>query len=161
MTESLKTRLFSWWFNFFPAYRRTGGRITYIAGDLHEIRVKLPLNWKTRNYVGSLFGGSMYGAIDPIYMIMLIKLLGPEYIVWDKAATIQFKKPGQKTLYARFVVCKEELEDVRRRLTTEPSLNRTYQVDLTDSDGEVYASFEKTLYMRRKEKTKETKILEE
>jgi len=157
MTESLKTRLFRWWFNFFPAYRRTGGRITYIAGDLHEIRVKLPLNWKTRNYVGSLFGGSMYGAIDPIYMIMLIKLLGPEYIVWDKAATIQFKKPGQKTLYARFEISQEELVDVRRRLTTEPSLNRTYQVDLTDSDGEVYASFEKTLYMRRKEKTKETK----
>ena len=157
MTESLKTRLFRWWFNFFPAYRRTGGRITYIAGDLHEIRVKLPLNWKTRNYVGSLFGGSMYGAIDPIYMIMLIKLLGPEYIVWDKAATIQFKKPGQKTLYARFEISQEELVDVRRRLTTEPSLNRTYQVDLTDSDGEVYASFEKTLYMRRKDKTKETK----
>jgi len=157
MTESLKTRFFRWWFNFFPAYRRTGGRITHIAGDLHEIRVKLPLNWKTRNYVGSLFGGSMYGAIDPIYMIMLIKLLGPEYIVWDKAATIQFKKPGQKTLYARFEISKEELVDVRRRLTTEPSLNRTYQVDLTDSDGEVYASFEKTLYMRRKEKTKETK----
>ena len=157
MPESFKSRLFRWWFNFFPAYRRTSGRITYIAGDLYEIRVKLPLNWKTRNYVGSLFGGSMYGAIDPIYMIMLIKLLGPEYIVWDKAATIQFKKPGQQTLYARFVVSKEELEDVRRRLTTEPSLNRTYQVDLTDSDGEVYASFEKTLYMRRKEKTKETK----
>ena len=157
MAESLKTRLFRWWFNFFPAYRRTGGRITYIAGDLHEIRVKLPLNWKTRNYVGSIFGGSMYGAIDPIYMIMLMKLLGPEYIVWDKAATIQFKKPGEKTLYARFVVSKEELVDVRRRLTTEPSLNRTYQVDLTDSDDEVYASFEKTLYMRRKDKTNETK----
>ena len=99
----------------------------------------------------------MYGAIDPIYMIMLMKLLGPEYIVWDKAATIQFKKPGQKTLYARFVIRKEELEDVHKRLSTEPSINRTYQVDLTDSDGEVYASFEKTLYMRRKDKTKETK----
>ena len=157
MAESLKTRFFRWWFNFFPAYRRTGGRIIYIAGDLHEIRVKLPLNWKTRNYVGSIFGGSMYGAIDPIYMIMLIKLLGPEYIVWDKAATIQFKKPGQKTLYARFVVSKEELGDVHKRLSTGSSINRTYQVDLTDSDGEVYASFEKTLYMRRKEKTKETK----
>ena len=157
MTESWKTRLFRWSFNFFPAYRRTGGRITYIAGDLHEIRVKLPLNWKTRNYVGSIFGGSMYGAIDPIYMIMLMKLLGPEYIVWDKAATIHFKKPGQKTLYARFVVSKEELGDVHKRLSTEPSINRTYQVDLTDTDGEVYASFEKTLYMRRKDKTKETK----
>ncbi len=150
MAESFKSRLFRWWFNFFPAYRRTGGRITYIAGDLHEVRVKLPLNWKTRNYVGSLFGGSMYGAIDPIYMIMLIKLLGPEFVVWDKAATIHFKKPGRGTLFAHFLVEKEELEEIRRQMQTENSINRSYQVDLVDNNGVVCASFAKTLYIRNK-----------
>ncbi len=91
MAESLKTRLARWRFNFFPAYRGTGGRITYIAHDWREVRIKLPLSWRTRNYVGTTFGGSLYGAVDPIYMIMLIKVLGPDYVVWDKSATIQFK----------------------------------------------------------------------
>ena len=78
MPESFKTRWQRRGFNFFPAYRRTGGRLTYLADDYHEIHVKLPLSWRTRNYVGTIFGGSMYGAIDPVYMIMLIKILGGE-----------------------------------------------------------------------------------
>ncbi len=120
MNESIRPRLLRWGFNLFPPYRRTGARITYIAGDFGEVRIKLPLNWKTRNYVGTIFGGSMYGAVDPIYMIMFIKLLGPKYIVWDKAATIRFRKPGRTTLYARFTVAKQEIEAIRRELSHEP-----------------------------------------
>lgn len=70
MPESFKTRVFRWGFNFFPAYRGTGGRIAYIADDFSEIRVKLPLSWRTRNYVGTIYGGSMYGAVDPLNMLM-------------------------------------------------------------------------------------------
>ncbi|MEC4681950.1 MAG: DUF4442 domain-containing protein [Nitrospirota bacterium] len=88
--------------------------------------IKLPLNWKTRNYVGTIFGGCMYGAVDLIYMIMFIKLLGPKYIVWDKAATIRFRKPGRTTLYARFTVAKEEVGAIRTELSYRPSLERTY-----------------------------------
>src|SRR3954467_6939617 len=102
MPESWRTRIDRWGFNFFPAYRGTGGRITYLADDYHEVHVKLPLSWRTRNYVGTIFGGSLYGAVDPVYMIMLIKILGSDYIVWDKAATIRFKRPGRETLRAKF-----------------------------------------------------------
>lgn len=119
MNESINwNRLLRWGFNLFPVYRRTAARITYIAGDFGEVRIKLPLNWKTRNYVGTIFGGSMYGAVDPIYMIMFIKLLGPKYIVWDKAATIRFRKPGRTTMYARFILEQEEVEAVQKG--TEP-----------------------------------------
>jgi hypothetical protein len=151
MPESLRTRLWRWGFNFFPAYRGTGGRVTYIAGDWREVRVKLPLNWRTRNYVGTIFGGSLYGAVDPFYMVMLIKLLGPEYIVWDKAATIRFFKPGRTTLRARFVVTEEELAAIRAAAAVEPSVDRTYQVELADAEGVVHASIEKTVYIRRKD----------
>ncbi|HEY3172155.1 MAG TPA: DUF4442 domain-containing protein [Thermoanaerobaculia bacterium] len=138
-----------WGFNFFPAYRGTGARITYISGDFRELRVQLRLNWRTRNYVGTIFGGSLYGAVDPHYMIMLIKILGPGYVVWDKAATIRFKKPGRGTLYARFVIEEEEIATIRRMLETENSIDRVYNVDLTDAGGVVHASVEKTVYIRR------------
>ena len=72
-----------WKFNSFPAYRGTGARVTYIAADFREVRIRLPLSWRTRNVVGTIFGGSMYGAVDPIFMIMLIRLLGADYVVWD------------------------------------------------------------------------------
>jgi len=148
--ESAASRRLRWGFNIFPAFRGTGARITYISGDFRELHVKLPLNWRTRNYVGTIFGGSLYGAVDPHYMIMLIKILGSEYVVWDKAATIRFKKPGRGTLYARFVIPEEEIALIRRALETEHSIDRVYTVALTDADGAVHAEVDKTVYVRRK-----------
>jgi len=149
MPESFASRRLRWGFNLFPAYRGTGARVTYIADDFREVRVRLPLSWRTRNYVGTLFGGSLYGAVDPFYMIMLIRILGPDYTVWDKAATIRFRRPGRTTLFARIVLEEEEIRMIRELAERSPSIDRIYKVDLADADGVVHASVEKTVYVRK------------
>ena len=150
MPESFRTRIFRWGFNFFPAYRGTGGRIVYIAEDWHEVRVKLPLNWRTRNYVGTIYGGSIYASIDPIYMLMLMKILGPEFIVWDKAARIRFRKPGRETLFVNFRLEPGEIAEIKTLTASEKSIDRIYNVELKDRQGIVHASIEKTLYVAKK-----------
>lgn len=150
MAESFRTRLWRLVFNWFPAYRGTGARVTYIAADWQEIRVTLPLSWRTRNYVGTIYGGSMYAAVDPMYMIMLIRKLGDDYVVWDKAAAIRFRKPGRTKLYATFVLPSAELVEVRRLLETTAKIDRTYGVDLVDVQGTVHASIEKTIHISRR-----------
>jgi acyl-coenzyme A thioesterase PaaI-like protein len=150
MPESLESRIWRWRTNLFPAYWATGARVTYLAADTREVRVRLPLTLRTRNYVGTIFGGSMYGAIDPIYMIMLIRNLGPDYVVWDKAASIRFRKPGRTTLFARFVIDDAELDAIRDELTRTRAIDRIYHVDLADAEGVVHASFEKILHIRRR-----------
>ena len=77
MRETLRTKAMHWAFNLFPCFRGTGGRITFISGDLHYARIAVPLNWRTRNYVGTIFGGSMFGAVDPIYLVMFIETSRP------------------------------------------------------------------------------------
>ena len=149
MPESRASRLLRWKFNFFPAYRGSGARVTYIAGDLREVHVELPLSWRTRNYVGTIFGGSIYAAVDPMYMVMLIRILGREYVVWDKAATIRFRKPGRTTLYATFRIDEAELEAIRAATADGQPVNRVYNVDLVDAEGVVHASVEKVIYVRR------------
>lgn len=155
MPESFKTRRFRWGFNFFPAYRGTGGRISYIAADWSEVRVKLPLSWRTRNYVGTIYGGSIYASIDPIYMLMLIKILGPEYIIWDKAAKVRFRKPGKGTLYADFHLSTEEIDEIKRLAEDARSVDRIYNVEFKDKDGVVHAQIEKTLYIAKKSQNRE------
>lgn len=150
MPESLRSRATRLAFNFFPAYRGTGARISYIAADWREVRIRLPLSLRTRNYVGTIFGGSMYGAVDPIYMVMLIRNLGPRYVVWDKSASIRFRRPGRSTLYARFVIDQAELDAIREALETERAIDRTYRVDLADRDGVVHAEVEKVIHIRRR-----------
>jgi hypothetical protein len=149
MPESWATRRARWAFNLFPAWRGTGARVTHIAADWREVRVRLPLSWRTRNYVGTIFGGSLYGAVDPVYMIMLMRVLGPAYVVWDKAATVRFRKPGRSTLYARFRLDDGEIETIRRLLATAPSIDRVYTVELADASGAVHASVEKTISIRK------------
>jgi acyl-coenzyme A thioesterase PaaI-like protein len=139
-----------WGFNFFPVYRRTGARITYISADWHEVHIRLPLNWKTKNYVGTIFGGSMYAAVDPLYMVMFIKLLGPEYIVWDKAASIQFKNPGRSTLRAKYRIEDQELDAIREELKTKAKIDHVYRVELRDKDNSLCAVVEKTIHFRKK-----------
>jgi acyl-coenzyme A thioesterase PaaI-like protein len=148
--ESWATRLTRWKFNLAPVYRGTGARITHIAGDWRDTRIRLPLSMRTRNYVGTIYGGSMYAAVDPFYMVMLINVLGKGYIVWDKAATIRFLKPGKSTLYARFTLDDTELEAIRTAMETERSIDRVYTVRLTDEQGVVCAEVEKVIYFRRK-----------
>ena len=151
MPESLRTRLARHAFNLYPTIWGTGGRISYIASDWREMRVEIPLRLRTRNYVGTIFGGSMYAAVDPWYMIMLIKNLGPEYVVWDKAASIRFLRPGRSTLKALFLLDEAELQAIREALETERSVDRVYPVELVDREGTVCARVEKTIYVRRKE----------
>lgn len=150
MPESWESRLARWRFNWFPAYRGTGARVDYISGDWLEMRIRLPLSWRTRNYVGTIFGGSLYGSIDPMYMLMLIRTLGSEYIVWDKAATIRFRRPGRSTLYASFRLATESLEEIREAARREGRIDRTFEVELVDAAGEVHATATKVVHIRWK-----------
>lgn len=150
MPESFASKIDRWKFNLFPAYRGSGARVTYIAADYREMRVKIPLSWRTRNYVGTIYGGSMYGGIDPIYMLMLIKTLGKDYVVWDKAAKIRFKRPGKTALFADFLLTDAELTEIKTRLETEKSVDRIYNVELKDESGKTHCLIEKTLYIAKK-----------
>jgi acyl-coenzyme A thioesterase PaaI-like protein len=150
MAETWRTRLCRWLFNVYPAYRGTGARVTYIAGDWSEVRIRLPLNWRTRNRVKTIFGGSMYGALDPIYMLMLMKHLGPEYVVWDKAANIRFRRPGREQLYAVFQLSAEQVAAIRHAADENDKTEPEFTVNLVSASGEVHAICHKLLHVRRR-----------
>jgi len=154
LPAAISNKLRCWSFYRFACYRGTGGRLKYIAEDWSEVRVDVPLSWRTRNYVGTIFGGSIYSAVDPIYMVMLIRRLGPGFIVWDKAAKIEFLKPGMQTLHARFVINDAELAAIRAALNTQRSIDRSYLVELKDASGTPCARVEKIIYIRRRETSK-------
>ena len=147
--ESWRTRIMRWRFNRFPAYRRTGARITSIAADLHTVTVRIPFDRRTRNYVGTMFGGVMYAAVDPVYAVMLILLLGRGYQVWDKAASIRYRRPARTALEARFRLAGDELATIRRALEQQPRVDRRYGVELVGADRTVYATVEKVVHVRR------------
>lgn len=146
-----KTRLVRLGFNLHPAYRRTGGRVDYVSPDMTLIRVRLPLSRGTRNLAGTIFGGSLFSITDGPHPAMLIMGLGRDYIVWDKAASIQYKKPGRSTLFADCIVTAEEIAEVRDILTRQPEIDRIYRVELKDRNGVIHSVVERTVYIANKD----------
>ncbi len=141
---------YKWLFNLSPAYRGSGARVVRVSKDFHEIKIKLNLSWKTKNHLGMIWGGSLYSALDPMYGVMLYKILGKKFHVVDKAATIYFKRPGFKNLYAHFKIDKDEITLIKNELKNSKKLDRTYNISLKDKNDVVYASCEKTVHIRHK-----------
>ena len=150
MSESFRSKLYKLRFNLFPAYRRTGVRIVYISHDLHEVKIKLPLKWNNKSHIGSIWGGSLYGSIDPVYSIMLSVILGKKYVAVDKKATIEFLRPGTTTLYSIFRLTADDVKKIREECDTAGKAERTYHVTLEDEDGHVYFKAEKLVHIRHR-----------
>src|SRR2546423_6515221 len=136
--------------NLWPPFLGAGIRVKHIASDMKAIDVEMKLRWWNANYVGTHFGGSLFAMTDAFYMLMLMANLGREYIVWDKAASIRYRKPGKGTVRAEFRLTDAQLDDIRDKLKTLPKYEPTFWVEVKDEQGEVVAVVEKLLYVRKK-----------
>lgn len=146
-----KEKLFRYGFNLSPMYRRSTGKITYVSANLQDIKIVIPISYKNRNYMNTIFGGSMFAAVDPIPMIQLTQILGNGFVVWDKSAEIYFKKPAKENLYADFVFTDAELEDIKQRVATEQEITITKRTQLTNKDKTVvYCEVDKKIYVANK-----------
>ncbi len=136
--------------NLWRPFRGAGIRVKSIESDFHKMRVGLDLNIWNRNIVGTQFGGSLYAMTDPFYMLMLMQILGPDYIVWDKAASINFKKPGKTPVYADFEWNEVELGEIKSRADKGEKVYFDKKVLIKNTDHEIISEVDKTLYIRKK-----------
>lgn len=148
--RGLSPRAFRRAMYLFPPLRKTGVRVDHISDDWQEWHLRLPLGIKTRNYVGTHFGGTLYSAADPHFMLAWMHILGPEYVVWDKAAAIRFRRPGRGTLHGRVHITNGDVAYVKRRCEEESKFDLTFKFEWTNADGKVVAEVDKTLHFRKK-----------
>jgi hypothetical protein len=138
------------WINLWPPFLGMGIRIRHIAPDMKAVDVEMKLRFWNANYVGTHFGGSLFAMTDPFYMLMLMANLGRDYIVWDKAAGIRYRKPGRGTVRAEFRLSDSQIDDIREKLKTLPKYEPTFLVEVKDESGEVVAVVDKLLHVRKK-----------
>ena len=136
--------------NVYPPYWGTGISVTDVSPDFREATVQMKMRWYNRNYVNTHFGGSLYAMTDPFFMLMLIHILGDEYIVWDKSASIDFLKPCRGKVTAQFVISEEQIEKVIEKTGDGQKYLPEFRVEIKNEGGEEVARVVKTLYVRRK-----------
>jgi acyl-coenzyme A thioesterase PaaI-like protein len=150
---SKSSRALRRWINFWPPFLGAGIRVERISPDMKSADVEMKLRFWNANYVGTHFGGSLFAMTDAFYMLMLMANLGREYIVWDKAASIRYKKPGKGTVRAEFRLSDVQIEEIREKLKTLPKYEPIFSVEVKDEAGVVIAVVEKVLHVRKKEAT--------
>ncbi len=152
LNKFLKQRtIFKYGFNITPMYRRSTGKIVEVSDDLYKVKVKIPISYKNRNYVGSIYGGSLFSATDPIFMTQLMWVLGDQYVVWDKSAEIKFKRPAKQDSYVDFILTKNDIQIIKERVVEEKEIDLIKDIKITNKESSVvYAEVSKTIYIADK-----------
>ncbi|GMU44134.1 MAG: DUF4442 domain-containing protein [Xanthomonadales bacterium] len=143
------TRL-KWWANWWPPFLFGGVQVEKVGEDWRFARVRLKLRWYNRNYVGTQFGGLLFAMADPFWMILVMESLGRDYIVWDKAAKIEFLHPGRSDVHAEFHVREEDLNAIRKGAAGGERVLHWFAVDVRGKDDTLVARVHKQLYVRLK-----------
>ena len=136
--------------NLWPPFLFSGISLTRVSEDYREAEVQLKKHWFNQNYVGVHFGGSLFAMTDACYMVMLVRILGKGYYVWDRRATIDYVKPGRGTVTAKFAVTDERLKEILDHTAGGEKYLPEFTVEITDASGEVVARVVKTLYVKKK-----------
>jgi len=150
MARQYPPRLLRLALNLWPPYLGAGVRVRRIAADFREIVVEMPLRMYNRNYFGSHFGGSLYAMTDPFFALMVLRNLPPRYMVWDKAAAIEFLAPGRSRMRATFRLEQDDLDRIVRMTANGDKHLHLFSVDVVDDEGLVVARVEKIVYVRQR-----------
>lgn len=136
--------------NVWPPFLFSGIRVERMSPDFRQVRVRLRRLPATTNYVGTLFGGSLFAMTDPFWMLMIMRNLGPGYVVWDQAAEIHFVAPGRASVTATFELTQGVLDEIVEAAADGDKVLRWFEVDVVTADGTVVARVRKQVYVRRR-----------
>ena len=145
---SLRNRLLLRWMSVYPPYVGAGVRVRVVGRAPLVFETRMKLRWWNRNYVGTHYGGSLYTMCDPFHMLILIDALGSEFVVWDKAATIRFRRPGRGTVRARFEIPPPRIDEIRSQARAAGRAEPSFTARVLDAAGEVVAEVEKLVSVR-------------
>jgi acyl-coenzyme A thioesterase PaaI-like protein len=137
--------------NLWPPLLGAGIKVVKMDKHLRAVDVEMRMRPWNRNIVGSHFGGSLFAMTDPFYMLMVIENLGREYVVWDKAASIRYRKPGKGTMRAEFRLPEERVEEIRAAVEAEERCEPRFVIEVKDEDGDVVAEVERVLYCAKRD----------
>ncbi len=136
--------------NLYPPYLFAGVRVTKVDPQWRELHVSMKLRWFNQNAVGTHFGGSIYSMVDPHLMLLLMQVLGSDYVVWDKSANIEFHKPGKGRVHAVVRITYEDLHEIRRKTDGGDAYRPRFELAILDEDGDAVATVTKVLHIWRR-----------
>ena len=118
----------------YPPFLPMRIKVLEISAGWRSVRILLPLNSRSRNPGGVMFGGYQAALADPIAALACARVF-PGYSVWTRAMSISFDHGGNSDLEMRFTLTAEQEEAVRMQLESEGRSTPTFEYAYVRKDG--------------------------
>jgi acyl-coenzyme A thioesterase PaaI-like protein len=109
-------------------------KVLEISDNWRAVRILLPLNARSRNPGGVMFGGWQAALADPVAALACARVF-PGYSVWTRAMTISFDHGGNSDLEMRFSLTPEQEQVVRMELERDGRSTPTFEYAYVRKDG--------------------------
>ena len=146
----MNAALFRHGLNLWPPFLAAGIHVTHLARDWRHARVELRLRPWNRNAVGTHFGGSLFAMTDPFWMLLVMRGIGRDHVVWDRSGSIDFLKPGRGVVHAEFHLDDATLDGIRAATADGAKHLRWFETPVLDARGDTVALVRKQIHVRRK-----------
>lgn len=139
-------------FNSWPTLATQGVKVVELADDFTRAVIRMDITEENANYMGTAFGGSLFSMLDPFLVILSVNQLGGDYVVWDKAAEIEFIAPGVSSVHATIEMPPETVAELRQAAEGGKKVLRWFEIPITAEDGSLVANVRRQLYVRERRK---------
>ena len=133
----------------FPPWWTMGVRVLENRDNWRHVRLRLPLGFFTSNLGGQMFGGSQASLADPVAAIACAHLF-PDYAVWTRTMTIDFRAIGNSDLELRFDFDPAIEAQIRADLAAHGRSDPTFEFGFYRADGVVCTHVTNTVAIRPK-----------
>lgn len=134
---------------WFPPWWTLGITVVENRDNWRHVRIRLPLGYFTRNLGRQMFGGSQASLADPIAAIACAHIF-PEYSVWTRALTIDFRAIGNTDLELRFDFDPAQEARIRAELAATGRNNPVFEFGFYRADGVLCTHVTNTVAIRPK-----------
>lgn len=134
-----------------------------ISKDYRSATVKVNKTLITRNYNGSVFGGTLFSAADPFYPALFHQLLtsrGFKVQLWLRSASIKYVKPAFKDVFFSAEISDDVLTETELTLNLKGRHKQPFQLEMHSREGKLCAIVHGEIYIRNLAFTGETENIE-
>jgi hypothetical protein len=125
-------------------------RIEHVAPDFRSMTAALLPRASRVGGVVPHTGASLYALVDPCFLVIVQHAVGPDYLVWDKAGSIEVLAPGRGRVWARLELQDDDLQRIQQMTVSGDKHLHLFSAEVRDADGMVIARIEKMIYVRKR-----------
>jgi hypothetical protein len=136
--------------NLSPVRWLSGMRIEHVAPDFRSITAALRPRASRGGDDAAHTGAALYALVDPCFLVIVQHAVGPDYLVWDKAGSIEVLAPCRVRVWARLELQDDDLRRIRQMTLSGDKHLHLFSVEMRDADGMAIARIEKMIYVRKR-----------